>query len=87
MGIAAFPIESDIEALASMLETSRDIDFIKLDKNILVSQQEAGLEEGQDFYEQQPIFISFQRAKRFFIYSFNSRCIQKASSSTRQLYR
>ena len=47
MGITAFPIESDIEALASMLETSRDIDFIKVDKNILVNEQEAGLEEGQ----------------------------------------
>ena len=34
MGVTAFPIESDIEALASMLETSRDIDFIKIDKNI-----------------------------------------------------
>ena len=30
-----------------MLETSRDIDFIKVDKNILVNEQEAGLEEGQ----------------------------------------
>ena len=49
MGVTAFPIESDVEALASMLETSRDIDFIKIDKNILISQQEASLEEGQDF--------------------------------------
>ena len=67
MGNAAFPIESDIETLASMLETSRDIDFIKLDKNILVSQQEAGLEEGQDFYNNNP-FLFLSKEQRDFSY-------------------
>ena len=67
MGTAAFPIKSDIETLASMLETSRDIDFIKLDKNILVSQQEAGLEEGQDFYNNNP-FLFLSKEQRDFSY-------------------
>jgi peptidyl-prolyl cis-trans isomerase D len=67
MGTAAFPIESDIETLASMLETSRDIDFIKLDKNILVSQQETGLEEGQDFYNNNP-FLFLSKEQRDFSY-------------------
>ena len=67
MGTAAFPIESEIETLASMLETSRDIDFIKLDKNILVSQQEAGLEEGQDFYNNNP-FLFLSKEQRDFSY-------------------
>ena len=58
MGVTAFPIESDIEALALMLETSRDIDFIKINKEILVGEQEAGLEEGQEFYNNNPISIS-----------------------------
>ena len=30
MGVTAFPIQSDVEALASMLETSSDIEFIKV---------------------------------------------------------
>ncbi|MDC0902658.1 SurA N-terminal domain-containing protein, partial [Gammaproteobacteria bacterium] len=59
MGVTAFPIESDIEALALMLETSRDIDFIKINKEILVGEQEAGLEEGQEFYNNnQFLFLS-----------------------------
>src|SRR6056300_210495 len=65
MGINAFPIESDIEALASMLETSRAIDFIKIDKNILVNEQEAGLEEGQAFYENNP-FLFFLKSNEIF---------------------
>jgi peptidyl-prolyl cis-trans isomerase D len=67
MGTASFPIKSDIETLASMLETSRDIDFIKLDKNILVSQEEAGLEEGQDFYNNNP-FLFLSKEQRDFSY-------------------
>ena len=67
MGINAFPIESDIEALALMLETSRDIDFIKIDKNILVNEQEAGLEEGQAFYENNP-FLFLSKEQRDFSY-------------------
>ena len=67
MGVTAFPIESDVEAIASMLETSRDIDFIKIDKNILVSQQEAGLEEGQEFYDNNP-FLFLSKEQRDFSY-------------------
>ena len=67
MSSSAFPIENDIKALASMLETSRDIDFIKVDKNILVSSQEAGLEEGQKFYDNNP-FLFLSKEQRDFSY-------------------
>ena len=67
MGVTAFPIDRDIEDLASMLETSRDIDFIKVDKNTLVSQQEASLEEGQQFYENNP-FLFLSKEQRDFSY-------------------
>ena len=67
MGVTAFPIASDVEALALMLETSRDIDFIKIDKNILISQQEASLEEGQVFYENNP-FLFLSKEQRDFSY-------------------
>ena len=67
MGVAAFPITSDVEALASLLETSRDIDFVKIDKNILISQQEASLEEGQAFYENNP-FLFLSKEQRDFSY-------------------
>ena len=67
MGITAFPITRDVEALASMLETSRDIDFIKVDKNILVNEQEASLEEGQVFYENNP-FLFLSKEQRDFSY-------------------
>ena len=50
-----------------MLETSRDIDFIKVDKNILVSEQEASLEEGQVFYENNP-FLFLSKEQRDFSY-------------------
>jgi hypothetical protein len=65
MGVTAFPISSEIEGLASMLETSRDIDFIKVDKNILVNSQEAGLEEGQKFYDNNP-FLFLSKEQRDF---------------------
>ena len=67
MGGPAFPIDSEIEGLASMLETSRDINFIKVDKNILVSQQEASLEEGQQFYDSNP-FLFLSKEQRDFSY-------------------
>ena len=67
MGVAAFPITSDVEALASLLETSRDIDFVKIDKNILINQQEASLEEGQAFYENNP-FLFLSKEQRDFSY-------------------
>ncbi len=67
MGVTAFPIDTDIEDLASMLETSRDIDFIKVDKNALVSQQEASLEEGKQFYNNNP-FLFLSKEERDFSY-------------------
>ena len=67
IGVTAFPIDSDIKGLVSLLETSRDIDFIKVDKNILVSQQEASLEEGQQFYNNNP-FLFLSKEQRDFSY-------------------
>ena len=67
MGVTAFPINSDLKDLASLLETSRDIDFIKVDKNLLVNQQEASLEEGQQFYDNNP-FLFLSKEQRDFSY-------------------
>ena len=67
MGVTAFPLDSDLNALASMLETSRDIDFIKINKEILVGEQEAGLEEGQEFYNNNQ-FLFLSKEKRDFSY-------------------
>jgi peptidyl-prolyl cis-trans isomerase D len=67
MGVTAFPIDAEIENLTLMLETARDIDFIKVDKNTLVSQQEASLEEGQQFYDNNP-FLFLSKEQRDFSY-------------------
>src|SRR6056300_1683876 len=67
MGVTAFPLDGDLTALASMLETSRDIDFIKINKEILVGEQEAGLEEGQEFYNNNQ-FLFLSKEKRDFSY-------------------
>ena len=67
MGVAAFPIKSDMEAIAILLETSRDIDFIKVDKNLLIEQQKATLEEGQEFYNNNP-FLFLSKELRDFSY-------------------
>ena len=67
MGVSAFPIKSDMEALASMLETSRDINFIKVDKKLLIDQQDASLEEGQEFYNNNP-FLFLSKELRDFSY-------------------
>ena len=67
MGVTAFPIDSEIKGLVSLLETSRDIDFIKVDKNILVNQQEASLEEGRQFYDNNP-FLFLSKEQRDFSY-------------------
>ena len=67
MGVTAFPLDSDMNSLASMLETSRDIDFIKINKEILVGEQEAGLEEGQEFYNNNQ-FLFLSQEKRDFSY-------------------
>ena len=67
LGVSAFPIKSDMEALASMLETSRDINFIKVDKKLLIDQQDASLEEGQEFYNNNP-FLFLSKELRDFSY-------------------
>ena len=67
MGVTAFPIKGDMEATAILLETSRDIDFIKVDKNLLIEQQKASLEEGQEFYNNNP-FLFLSKELRDFSY-------------------
>ena len=49
MVTSVFPIEKEIINLASMFETSRDINFIKIDKAILVKSQKATLTERETF--------------------------------------
>jgi peptidyl-prolyl cis-trans isomerase D len=67
MSSIAFPLQRDLESLASMLETSRDINFIKADKAALVSAQDASLEEAEDFYNENP-FLFLSEEKRDFSY-------------------
>ena len=67
LGVTAFPIKRDMEAIAILLETSRDIDFIKVDKNQLIEQQKASLEEGQEFYNNNP-FLFLSKELRDFSY-------------------
>jgi len=67
MGATAFPIDGDIASLAAMLETSRDINFIKIDKAIVVESQKASLEEGQEFYNNNP-FLFLSKEQRDFSY-------------------
>ena len=63
----AFPIQSNIDAMASMLETSRDINFIKLDKNPLVASQDASMEEAEEFFNANP-FLFLSKEQRDFSY-------------------
>jgi peptidyl-prolyl cis-trans isomerase D len=67
MGVAAFPIEQDMLSMASLLETSRDINFIKIDKAALTDSQAASLTEGQVFYDANP-FLFLSQEKRDFSY-------------------
>ena len=67
MSSLAFPIQSNIDALASMLETSRDINFIKIDKKPLMISQEATMEEAQEFYNANP-FLFLSKEQRDFSY-------------------
>jgi len=63
----AFPIKSDMNALASMLETSRDIDFIKIDKKSLINAQETSIEEAEVFFNANP-FLFLSKEQRDFSY-------------------
>ena len=67
MSSLAFPIQSNIDALASMLETSRDINFIKIDKKPLMISQEATMEEAQEFFNANP-FLFLSKEQRDFSY-------------------
>ena len=67
MSSIAFPIQSDIELLASMLETSRDINFLKIDKQTFVNSQDASIQEAEEFYNANP-FLFLSEEKRDFSY-------------------
>ena len=65
MGVTAFPIEQDMISMASMLETSRDINFIKINKADLENSQKASLAEGQEFYDANPLLFLSQEKRDF----------------------
>ncbi|MDC1131216.1 SurA N-terminal domain-containing protein [Gammaproteobacteria bacterium] len=67
MSSLAFPIQSNMDALAAMLETSRDINFIKIDKKPLMLSQEASMEEAESFYNANP-FLFLSKEQRDFSY-------------------
>ena len=67
MVTSVFPIEKEIINLASMFETSRDINFIKIDKAVLVKSQKATLTEGETFYNSNPLLF-LSKEKRDFSY-------------------
>ena len=67
MSAVAFPIKSDLTKLASLLETSRDIDFVKVEKQVVVGAQDATLEEAEAFYNANP-FLFLSEEKRDFSY-------------------
>ena len=64
---SVFPIEKELINLASMFETSRDINFIKIDKTVLVESQKASLTEGETFYNSNPLLF-LSKEKRDFSY-------------------
>ena len=65
MGVSAFPIEKEVIAMASMLETSRDINFIKINKAELENTQKASLTEGQEFYDANPLLFLSKEQRDF----------------------
>jgi len=65
MGVTAFPIEQDMISMALMLETSRDINFIKINKTDLENSQKASLTEGQEFYDSNPLLFLSQEKRDF----------------------
>ena len=67
MSSIAFPIQSDIESLAATLETSRDINFLKIDKKVFVDSQDVSLPEAEEFYNNNP-FLFLSQEKRDFSY-------------------
>ena len=67
MVTSVFPIEKEIINLVSMFETSRDINFIKMDKAVLVKSQKATLTEGETFYNSNTLLF-LSKEKRDFSY-------------------
>jgi len=67
MSSVAFPIQNDVESLAAILETSRDINFIKIDKKAFVDSQDVSLQEAEEFYNTNP-FLFLSQEKRDFSY-------------------
>ena len=67
MSSIAFPIQSDIQALAAILETSRDINFLKVDKKAFVDSQDISSQEAEEFYNNNP-FLFLSQEKRDFSY-------------------
>ena len=67
MSSIAFPIQSDIEFLTGILETSRDIKFLKIDKKDFVNSQDVSLQEAEEFYNNNP-FLFLSQEKRDFSY-------------------
>ena len=67
MSSIAFPIQSDVESLAEILETSRDINFLKIDKKAFVNSQDITSEEAEEFYNNNP-FLFLSQEKRDFSY-------------------
>ena len=67
MSSVVFPIQSDIESLAAILETSRDINFLKIDKKAFANSQDVSLQEAEAFYNNNP-FLFLSQEKRDFSY-------------------
>ena len=65
MSVSAFPIEKDVFSMAARLETSRDINFIKINKADLENAQNASLTEGQEFYDANPFLFLSQEQRDF----------------------
>ena len=65
MSVSAFPIEKDVISMAARLETSRDINFIKINKADLENAQKASLTEGQEFYDANPFLFLSQEQRDF----------------------
>ena len=67
MSSIAFPLQSEIEFLAAALETSRDINFLKIDKKAFTDSQDVSLQEAEEFYNTNP-FLFLSQEKRDFSY-------------------
>ncbi len=67
MSSITFPLQSEIESLAAALETSRDINFLKIDKKAFADSLDVSLQEAEEFYNSNP-FLFLSQEKRDFSY-------------------